>query len=419
MGSKIELFRDTKEFIVVVFVLLLIVATRLFFIYQDYTKLKSLDDYYYTTAYLSSVYNQRDGDLLLKLKAKDFDFFLKSRDKSIEPKVWVRARIKLDKSTTFLDYLRGFYARGNIVEIKERAFDKKELLREKIASNHSSKEISSFYNAIFLAEPLDRNLREKISTLGASHLVALSGFHLGILSIVIFAIFYLPYRVFQYYIAPYRNQNIDLGFLTLVVLAFYIWFVGAQPALLRAYGMIAVGWVILLLGYELVSFRLLAVALILIVAIFPKLLFSYAFLLSAGGVFYIFLILKYFKDYSSWIVGLVVVPVGVFLLMFPISHYLFPNTSILQLASPILSVAFVLFYPLTALLHIFNMGGAFDSFLDSLFMLADNSVDVYMPKYLIVFYLVLSFGAIFNKKLFWLLLFLSAIITLWSIGLSI
>jgi hypothetical protein len=42
-----------------------------------------------------------------------------------------------------------------------------------------------------------------------------------------------------------------------------------------------------------------------------------------------------------------------------------------------------------------------------------------MPKYLIVFYLVLSFGAIFNKKLFWLLLSLSAIITLWSIGLSI
>lgn len=424
MLSPPPLFRNSREFLYVALVLITIIVVRLFFIYQDYSSLKNLNGYYYTEAQVLKLYDgkgYKTGSKLLKLKSDDgLDFYLYTNSKPPKRFDWVRVKLKLKKNSTFFDYLKGFFAYGDIVEPVENGFDAKAFLREKINKQHNkNSNIETFYHAIFLADPLDRNLRDKISNLGVSHLVALSGFHLGILWLIIFGILFIPYRALQQKYFPWRNRNIDLGFVTLIILLIFVLFVGAPPALTRSYVMLAIGWFVLIVGLELISFQFLAFAMLVILAVAPKLIASLGLLLSFLGVFYIFLVIKWLKDYSAWFITLVGIPVGIFLLMFPIGHFFFGNTTIWQLMSPPLSVLFIVFYPLSAILHIFGVGGVFDTPLQALFNLPTESIKVAMPTPLILSYIALSILAIFNKKAFWTTLIFATLITAWYMGIYV
>jgi competence protein ComEC len=415
-----SLFKNRREFLIVASILLTIILTRLFLIYQDYQNLKSTKGYYYTDAQVLKVFDAKKGksaDRLLKLKSADnLDFYIYSKSETPKRYDWLRVKLKLKNDTTFWDYLKGFFANGEIVEHLEDGFDAKALVREKIEKQHSSSKIASFYSAIYLADPLNRELRDKISLLGISHLVALSGFHLGILWLVIFGLLYFPYKFLQKRYFPWRNRNIDLGFISLLVLLLFVLFVGAPPALIRSFVMLFIAWVVLIFGLELISFRLLAIALLLILAISPKLISSTALFLSFMGVFYIFLVLKWLKGYSNWFITLIAIPVGIFLLMFPIGHFFFGNTTIWQLMSPPLSILFIIFYPLLAILHMFGVGGVFDKSLEALFNLPQDSINVAMPLPLFIAYLLLSFMAIFSKKAFYATLIFAVAITSWYMG---
>ena len=421
MLSPPPLFRNRKEFLKVAAILIAIIAVRLFFIYGDYKELKNLNGYYYTEAQVLKLYDgkgKKAGSTLLKLKSIDgLNFYLYTDKDPPERFDWVRVKLKLKKQSTFFDYLKGFFAYGDIVEHIENGFDAKAFLREQIDKQHPlDGKINTFYHAIFLSDPLDRELRKKISSLGISHLVAISGFHLGILWMIIFGFLYLPYRILQQKYFPWRHRNIDLGFITLLFLLIFVLFVGAPPALVRSYIMLAIGWFVLILGLELISFQFLAFAMLLILAIAPKLIASLGLLLSFTGVFYIFLVIKWLKDYPVWFITFIGIPVGIFLLMFPIGHYFFGNTTIWQLMSPPLSILFILFYPISALLHLIGIGGIFDNALYHLFNLPTKSIPVAMPTPLILSYITISFLAIFNKKAFWATLLFATLITIWYMG---
>jgi len=415
-----SLFKNRREFLIVASTLVAIILARLFFIYQDYQSLKSTKGYYYTDAQVLKVFDAKEGksaDRLLKLKSADnLDFYIYSKSETPKRNDWLRVKLKLKNDTTFWDYLKGFFANGEIVEHLEDGFDAKALVREKIKKQHSSSKIASFYNAIYLADPLNSELRDKISLLGISHLVALSGFHLGILWLVVFGLLYFPYKFLQKRYFPWRNRNIDLGFISLLVLLLFVLFVGAPPALIRSFVMLFIAWVVLIFGLELISFRLLAIALLLILAISPKLISSTALFLSFMGVFYIFLVLKWLRGYSNWLITLIAIPVGIFLLMFPVGHFFFGNTTIWQLISPPLSILFILFYPILAILHMFGLGGVFDNTLEALFNLPQDSINIAMPLPLFIAYLVLSLMAIFSKKAFYATLIFAVAITSWYMG---
>jgi len=421
MLASPPLFKNSREFLAVSIVLIAIIVGRLFFIYQDYQNLKSLNGYYYTEAQVLKEYDGRGrkaGEKLLKLKSVDnLDFYLYTHSEVPKRFDWVRVKLKLKKGSSFWDYLKGFFAYGDIVEHVEDGFDAKAFLREQINKQHNKdSKIETFYHAIFLADPLDRELRDKISSLGISHLVALSGFHLGILWLIVFGILYIPYRFFQQKYFPWRNRNIDLGCITLIILLLFVLFVGAPPALTRSFIMLLIAWFILIFGLELISFKFLAFALLLILAVAPKLIASLGLLLSFIGVFYIFLVIKWFKDYSAWFITLIAIPVGIFLLMFPVGHFFFANTTIWQLMSPPLSVLFILFYPIVAILHMLGLGGVFDNALEALFNLPQDSINIAMPLPLFITYLVLSFMAIFSKKAFYATLIFAVAITSWYMG---
>jgi len=417
-------FKNRKEFFIVSVILMAIIAIRLFFTYQEYKSIKSLPTYYWTDAQVQKIYDGKGknlGSTLLKLKSENgLTLYLYTDKKPPHRFEWLRVKIKPKNGTTFIDYLKGMFVYGNIVEHLEKGYDAKAHLRELIDKQHKNdSKVKTFYHAIFLADPLSRELRDKISMLGISHLVALSGFHLGIMWLILFGVLYIPYRFFQQKLFPWRNRNIDLGFITLILLLIFVLFVGAPPALIRSYVMLAIGWFVLILGLELLSFQFLAFALLLILAFYPKLIASLGLLLSFSGVFYIYLIIKWLKEYPGWFITIVAIPVLMFLLMFPIGHYFFGNTTIWQLMSPPLSILFILFYPVAAILHLLGFGGVFDTPLMTLFNLPQESIKIAMPTWLILSYLAVSFAGIFNKKAFYATIIFATAITTWYMGLYI
>jgi competence protein ComEC len=297
------------------------------------------------------------------------------------------------------------------IEVK-RVYESPKNLREKVAqyieSQHENPLMASFYRSIFIADTPSAELREKISLLGVSHLVALSGFHLGIISFVIFSILKIPYSYFQDRYFPHRNRFADLGTLSLLIIFLFILFTGSPPSLLRSFGMMLIGWFALITGLELMNFAILFAAVCILPLLFPYLLFSTAFWLSVCGVFYIYLLGRFVSTGESGIyTKLLHIPFGIFILMTPIVHSIFPATSAWQLLSPILSIVFPFFYPLAIFAHLVGYGGLFDSALLYLFSLPSTSFDMGVSTLFLLPYIGISLLCIWYPQLLKTLLLLA------------
>jgi|AAUQ01.1.fsa_nt_gi competence protein ComEC len=421
MLAQPPLFKNKKEFIAISLILITIIIGRLYLIYQDYRDLKSIDGYFYRDAQIIKVYKAKYNSHLFKLKSIDgFEFYIYSRKTPLPERFeWVRVKLKMKDDTTFFDFLKGFFAKGYILDSIEKGFNPKSSFEKIIFKQHEDEQIRGFYNAIFLAGHLDKELREKISALGVSHLVAMSGFHLGILWAIIYGLLYFPYRFLQERLFPWRHRSIDLGIVTLTIIGLFVLFVGAPPSIIRSYVMLVIGWIVLVFGFQLVSFEFLIFALLIILAFKPTLITSIGLLLSFAGVFYIFLILQYSREYPEWLVSLIIIPFAMFVLMFPFGHYFFGATTPWQLISPLLSIVFTIFYPIVAILHFIGLGWIFDPLLKKLFELPTDVSNITIPNGLMIFYILLSIWAVFSKRVYCILLVVASLITIYYIGLSI
>ena len=405
--EKPKLFLNKKEFIFFSLLMLLLLSVRLAVLYSSYETFIA-KPFYYTYATVITSYNKtKKGKsyTVLKLRSDDgFTFYTTSHRRENFNDKRLRVQLFPNKSIGFKEYLGTFYLKSKIKQQEKLEDSFKMKLLNSVNVQHKEKKLASFFNAIFYASPLDGELRKKVSYLGVSHLVALSGFHLGILWILIYNLFLLFYRPLQQNYFPYRYALFDVGIVVIIVLGFYVWFVDAPASLVRSYAMLIVGWAALLLGLELLSFTLLSSVFLLLLVLFPTLLVSLSFWLSVAGVFYIFLLLKYTIDVTSWKITFVLLPLSIFILMLPLVHGIFGVTTPYQLLSPLLSLLFVPFYPLMMLLHIIGAGGVLDAPLLWLFNLADDSKEIFLPLWAVFIYLFLSLLAVWYKKVFYLIL---------------
>ena len=141
-------------------------------------------------------------------------------------------------------------------------------------------------------------------------------------------------------------------------------------------------------------------------------LLSLAFWFSVVGVFYIFLILNHFPKLNKYAMTLFI-SFGIFILMLPIVHLIFPIVNPLQLTSPFLSLGFSFFYPLSMGLHLVGLGDLFDPLLLKLFRVeAPESLFEVSLNYGLL-YVGVSLFAIYSKKVFYLLLLLASSFTVW------
>ena len=410
--QKPELFSSSKEFVWFSSFLVLLLLVHLAFKYYTYQTFISKPFYYTYAKVITSYEKSKEGRRyqVLKLRGEDGSVFYTTthRKEGFSNKI-LRLQMFPNKGISFKDYLGTYYVKSRIKKVQNLPGTFKNTLLQKVASQHQNSALQSFYNAVFFATPIEKALRKKISMLGVSHLVALSGFHLGILWGLVYGLLLLVYRPIQQKFFPYRHALFDVGFVAMICLGAYLWFVDFPPSLVRSYAMVLVGWLVLLAGIELLSFTFLVTIILILVVLFPNLLVSLSFWLSVAGVFYIFLLLQYTKTCNKWAISLLFIPFGIFILMLPIVHTLFGVTTHYQLLSPLLSLLFIPFYPVAMLLHLLGMGDLFDTGLIWLFSLPQDSQEKFLPLWAMFGYVALSFGAIWQRKLFYVVLSLAVL----------
>ena len=416
MLEKPKLVITLKEFWVVLTLLIVILLIRLFVLHTEYITFKA-KPFFYTDVDVVQVYEKWNEDnyhTILKLYSPilNINFFSRTKIRAKDINSKIRLKLFPHKDMTFFDYLGTSFIYSKVNTIYKEKKKPKNIVLKFIEKQHDNEQISSFYKAIYFATPLTKVLRKQVSKLGISHLIALSGFHLAILSTVLFFLIRLIYRPLQQNFFPYRFDLYDIGFMVLVILAWYVWFVDIPPSLLRSYFMMVMTWILLVLGMELLSMSFLLIIVVLLLVFFPKLLLSLAFWFSVLGVFYIFLLLQYFSNLNKYLMTLLI-SFGIFFLMLPIVHTVFPMTTLYQLTSPFLSLLFSFFYPLSMLLHLLGIGNILDVSLLKLFTLESDEIFSKLPLSYSLSYLSLSFLAIYFKWLFYLLCAISGAFTIW------
>ncbi|WP_309498067.1 ComEC/Rec2 family competence protein [Sulfurovum sp.] len=402
--EKPSLFSDRRSFIAFTLLLVIFMGIRLGFLYSSYKEFTAKPFYYTEATVLTSyekVKNKRHYQVLKLRSDEGFTFYTTSHRKENFNNKRLRLQIFPNKSISFQDYLGTFYVRSKIKDQETVAYTLKDRLRNAVEIQHENMALSSFYNAIFFATPIDKVLREKISLLGVSHLVALSGFHLTILWGLVYGFLLLLYRPLQQRYFPYRHALMDVGIVAMITLGVYVWFVDFPPSLVRSYAMVFLGWVVLLLGLELLSFIFLGTVVFGLLALFPSLLVSLSFWFSVAGVFYIFLLLQYTKHVDKRVIAMFVIPIGIFILMLPFVHGIFGVTSGYQLLSPLLSLLFVPFYPFVMFLHLIGVGGMLDSAVLWIFALPTQSTIQLLPSWIVGIYIALSLFSMGSKKIFY------------------
>ena len=385
--------------------LLFILITSLSFEYYHYSKLTQFDDAVVDALVLKHYSKSKEGKVydVLKLRSADGALFYITSDAPLKPLVGYTVKLWMkSKYLSFLDYMKGFATKGRVITLSREKGETYKL-GDDLLRLHKDVEVAQVYGALFFALPMSSELQQKFSMLGVSHLLAISGFHLGVLSFILFTLLRWPYGYMQQRFFPYRHRNRDLFFIVAIVLGLYLLFLGAVPSLLRAYVMLIVGFFLHDRGFKIVSMQTLGVTIALLLALWPRLFFSMGFWLSVSGVYYIFLYLYYFEKASKYL-AFAVIPLWVYLLMTPISLLLFGNYSLYHPLSVFWTVLFTLFYPLVLFLHLLGWGELMDGGLT--YLLGLNIVGetwTFSPLWLLP-YVLLSLVALQQRKFLILLL---------------
>lgn len=302
------------------------------------------------------------------------------------------------KKVTFLDYLKGFRTRGSIVEVYPQLSLKERWYRS-IARMHEEPIMKELYGALFVATPMSQEFQTLVGAMGLSHILSISGYHFGILSLISFFFLRPVYRWFQNRYFPYRHGNRDLFFIVLGMLFFYLWALEFIPPMVRSFGMIVVGYWLHDRGIKIISVQTLLIAVGVLLAFFPKLFFSLGFWFSSFGVLSIFIFIRYYEHWKPWQIFLAL-HIWCYLVMLPISLAIFGTFGFWHIGSILLALLFNLYYPAVLALHLTPWGDWFDPYLLELF----NAGDVHtvgIPMWSGILSIVLAIAAMRYKAAFW------------------
>lgn len=398
--ESLPLFKNTKQRLYFLIFIVCFFSFNLFLYYNQFLKFKN-NEIIEIKATILNIY-EKDKYKILKLTNNNITFFTSiTKDKNYKKLQTVNLYI-ITKNISFLEYLKGFYTKSfNINPIKKQSSIKQNI-NSFIISQHQNPNISSLYSALFLAININQTIREFSSNFGIAHLIAISGFHLGVISFVIYFLFNIFYSPLHQKYFPYRNKRLDIIIFVSIVLFSYLILIDMVPSFLRAFLMFIFGVFLLRNHIKILSFETLFIIVLIIIALFPKLLFSLSLWFSIAGVFYIYLFLHYFKNLNKYL-QFILFNFWIYFAMNPIVHYFFGVSALEQLFSPLITLVFTLFYPLSIILHILNMGYFLDGILIEFINYNIQVKEVFTPFWLFISYILVSLFSIFNKNAFILL----------------
>jgi len=397
--EKIELFSSKKDFFIFLSIAFILFFYALLMEYHNFKKFSYFDSTTIKADVIKQYKKTNDTKTyqILKLKTQKGFSFYTSAKKDLPSVIGQKVVLKIATTKiSFYNYLTTFYAPSKVLSIDQN-ISFKQKVNLYISQIHPDKKIASLYQALYTATPLSSDLQTKFSTLGVSHLLAISGFHLAVLAGVLFFMFKFPYGYLQQHYFPYRSYRIDSFLFIALVLFGYVLFLDSPPSLVRAFTMMLIGFFLYDRGYKIISMQTLFITTVLLLSIFPRLFFSLGLWLSVLGVFYIFLFLIHFKHINK-IWQFILVPFWVYLMMLPFSVYLFENFSIYHPLSVLWSTLFSLFYPLSILLHLLGLGDLFDPILSVFLDLSSSNKMVFLSSFFLSIHLGLSLLSVFYQR---------------------
>ncbi|MGL2616367.1 ComEC/Rec2 family competence protein [Helicobacter pylori] len=390
-----ELLTTPKEYLWCGVFLSLLLVINLYLEYLNYQKLDFSKPTSLNAQILLQYPKTKDQKtyFVLKLQSKNMIFYTTIKEPLKNLQYRYAQFFGRIKSCSFLESLKSCFFQTYSFSLT-RKHNFKSRLRHFIDSAHSSALVGNLYRALFIGDSLNKDLRDRANALGINHLLAISGFHLGILSVSMYFLFSLFYTPLQKRYFPYRNAFYDIGVLVWVFLLGYLLLLDFLPSFFRAFLMGLLGFLACFFGVRILSFKLLVLACCIAIALLPKLLFSVGFLLSVCGVWYIFLFLKhtqaFFKTSSFLARSFQAISLSalVFLNMLIIVHAFFPMFSPYQLFSIPLGLIFIVFFPLSLFLHAVGLGSLLDDILSM--PLTIPTISVPSPLWLLGVHLFLT-----------------------------
>ncbi len=341
---------------------------------------------------------------VLKLEDSRGHHFYTTSFLDLKPIQYKKVRIygKTSKKCSFLEFMHSCFIQSfTLALLPDDSF--KAPLRHFIDKQHADENSAILYRALFFADPLNLQWRQLSNVTGIAHIIAISGFHLGVLSAALFLILWFPYRLLQKHFFPYRNLYYDLGFLVLLGMFAYLLLLDFQPSFLRAFLMACIALILYISGLKVASFSNLILAATLAIALFPHFLFNIGFILSILGVFYILLFVRFAPKTNIWLYA-IYFDVSIFLFMGVVVHFYFPYFSPYQFLSIPISMAFFLFFPIVLGLHLLGFSEILDAFYIWAMQQEIPYIEFFTPKIGFFSYLALSLLAIFYKTAYYLTL---------------
>lgn len=398
--ERVDLF-DLKSGSLFFLFLLFIASLSLSYEYYQFTELKTFDDPLVRAEVIDQevrlIAEQPKTSMKLRLEngssvrcaMSPYLRDLRGRDVLIELQV---------AKVTFIDFLKGIHTRGVITEVYPELSLKEKWYR-RIALEHEDQWMRELYGALFVATPMSQEFQALVGAMGLSHILSISGYHYGIISLIAFFLLRSPYRWLQNRYFPYRHGNRDLFLLVLGILFFYLWALEFIPPMVRAFGMIAVGYWLYDRGIKIVSLQTLLIAVGVLIAFFPKLFFSLGFWFSSFGVLSIFIFIRYYEHWKPWQIFLAL-HLWCYLVLLPISLSIFGTFGWWHIGSIPLALVFNLYYPIVLGLHLTPWGDVFDPYLLQMFEAGDIHT-VTIPLWAGGMSILLALGAMWRKEAFW------------------
>ena len=430
---KFDLFENRREIAIFAIIAFVIFAINVGFKFLKFRQFQAqnsvqihakIQNFYYKSNKNGKKY------LVLKLKTDDFTIYTTSFDAKFNAKIDTitpneRANFAINtkistKNLNFYNFLsQNFYAPSFNRELVLIPTSNLAKFQNFIHAQHApnlplndlptqntaltshtknSDKIAEFYLALFLATPISAELRADITHWGIAHLVAISGFHIGIIFGTLFFVLRWVYRYFQARFFPWRSAKFDISVVIFALLFGYLFVLDFAPSYLRSLAMGVFGFILLVRNLRITSFGNLFIIVAFLIALFPSLLFSIGFYFSCLGVFYIFAYCAHFWGKFGTFIDTILLNLFVFLAMNLPVYFFFETISAGQLAVIPISFAFVVFYPISVILHAFGAGGLLDEYLIAFLDFKLPLYQTHVPFWLFLASNLLSLGAIWRKE---------------------
>ncbi|WMN59906.1 DNA internalization-related competence protein ComEC/Rec2 [Pseudoalteromonas xiamenensis] len=254
------------------------------------------------------------------------------------------------RDNTLKAYLEGIVFKGKVLSISDTD-KKKTSLRTRFRSWWKNQLVGFRYDWLYYVlltgdkSMMSKEDNTRFKEHGISHLLAISGMHVGIM----YTICFWMTKVLQIPILFKRLQRIDLNRLaalfSLIVALLYVYLSGGAVSSVRAFIMLSCMVCAYVLRRHYLSFQVLLFALFLTVLYSPSVWFDYGFYLSYLACVAIIGVLKCARRFQlkNWFCLLLIIQVACFILLAPISAYFFQGISVSGIWVNLVAIPFLSF----------------------------------------------------------------------------